>query len=231
VTPAKPFPTSRVYTGNATRSAQALRLHRESRGEPGMKKLCLSATLFALALSGSASRARAAQPEDKTPPSYDMKGQSLADLDDLHKKFVSLAQATPAEKFAWRPGEGVRSVSEAFLHVAAMNFGMPAQIGATPAPGYKKDGYESSTTDKAAIIAQLNQSFDYVHAYVESMSNADFAKPELKFGPQANAGDIIYIIIADDHEHLGQSVAYARVNGIVPPWTAEAAAKAKAEKK
>jgi uncharacterized damage-inducible protein DinB len=194
-----------------------------------MKKLCLSATLFALALSGSASRA--AQPEDKTPPSYDMKGQSLVDLDDLHKKFVSLAQATPAEKFAWRPGEGVRSVSEAFLHVAAMNFGMPAQIGATPAPGYKKDGYETSTTDKAAIIAQLNQSFDYVHAYVESMSNADFAKPEVKFGPQANAGDIVYIIIADDHEHLGQSVAYARVNGIVPPWTAEAAAKAKAEKK
>jgi uncharacterized damage-inducible protein DinB len=196
-----------------------------------MKKLCLSATLFVLALAGSASRGRAAQPDDKTPPSYDMKGQSLVDLDDLHKKFVSLAQATPADKFAWRPGEGVRSVSEAFLHVAAMNFGMPAQIGATPASGYKKDGYETSTTDKAAIIAQLNQSFDYVHAYIQSMSNADFAKPEVKFGPQANAGDVIYIIIADDHEHLGQSVAYARVNGIVPPWTADAAAKAKAEKK
>jgi uncharacterized damage-inducible protein DinB len=191
-----------------------------------MKKLCVSTTLIALALSGSLGRALGAPPEDKTPPSYDMKGQSLADLDDLHKKFVGLAQATPADKFAWRPGAGVRSVSEAFLHVAAMNYGMPAAIGATPAPGYKKDGYETSTTDKAAIIAQLNQSFDYVHAYVESMSNADFAKPELKFGPQANAGDIIYIIVADDHEHLGQSVAYARVNGIVPPWTAEAAAKA-----
>jgi hypothetical protein len=195
-----------------------------------MKKLCVSAMLFALALYGSASRTRAAQPEDKTPPSYDMKGQSLVDLDDLHQKFVSLAQATPADKFTWRPGDGVRSVSEAFLHVAAMNFGMPAQIGATPAPSYKKDGYETYTTDKAAIIAQLNQSFEYVHSYVESMSNGDFAKPEVKFGPQANAGDVIYIIIADDHEHLGQSVAYARINGIVPPWTAEAAAKAKAQK-
>jgi uncharacterized damage-inducible protein DinB len=195
-----------------------------------MKNLCLSALLFALAFCGSAPRALAAQPEDKTSPSYDMKGQSLVDLDDLHKKFVRLAEAIPADKFTWRPGEGVRSISEAFLHVAAMNFGMPVQIGATPAPGYSKDGYEKSTTDKAKIIAQLNQSFDYVHAYVDSMTNADFAKPEPKFGPQANAGDIIYIIVADDHEHLGQSVAYARVNGIVPPWTADAA-KAKADKK
>jgi len=107
-----------------------------------MKKVCLSALLFALALAGSTARARAAQPEDKTPPSYDMKGQSLVDLDDLHKKFVSLAEAIPAEKFTWRPGEGVRSISEAFLHVAAMNFGMPPETGAAPAPGYQKDGYE-----------------------------------------------------------------------------------------
>ena len=194
-----------------------------------MKKLCLWALLFALALSGSARRAIAAQPEDKTSPSYDMKGQSLVDLDDMHKKFVSLAEAIPAEKFTWRPGEGVRSISEAFLHVADMNFQMPVAIGATPAPGYQKDGYEKSTTDKAKVIEQLNKSFDYVHAYVDAMTNADFAKPEPKFGPQANAGDIIYIIVADDHEHLGQSVVYARVNGIVPPWTADAE-KAKAEK-
>jgi uncharacterized damage-inducible protein DinB len=195
-----------------------------------MKNICLSVLLFALAVSGSATRALAAHPEDKTPPSYDMKGQSLQDLDDMHKKFVRLAEAIPADKFTWRPGEDVRSVSEAFLHVADMNFQMPVAIGATPAPGYKKEGYEKSTTDKAKVIDQLNQSFDYVHAYVDSMTNADFAKPELKFGPQANAGDIIYIIVADDHEHLGQSVAYARLNGVVPPWTADRLKK-QAEKK
>jgi uncharacterized damage-inducible protein DinB len=195
-----------------------------------MKNLCFSALLFAFALSASATRTLAAQPEDKTPPSYDMKAQSLQDLEDMHKKFVSLAEATPADKFTWRPGEGVRSVSEAFLHVADMNFQMPVAIGATPAPGYKKEGYEKATTDKAKVIEQLNQSFDYVHAYVDSMTNADFAKPEPKFGPQANAGDIIYIIVADDHEHLGQSVAYARLNGIVPPWTADRLKKQQQQK-
>jgi uncharacterized damage-inducible protein DinB len=192
-----------------------------------MKNLALSALVFALLASGTAARgaAQAAQSVDKTSPSYDMKAQSLQDLDDMHKKFVRLAEAIPADKFTWRPGDGVRSFSEVFLHVADMNFQMPPQIGAASAPGYKKDGYEKSTTDKAAIIEQLSQSFQYVHAYVETMTNADFAKPETKFGPEANAGDIIYIIVADDHEHLGQSVAYARVNGIVPPWTADAMKK------
>jgi uncharacterized damage-inducible protein DinB len=192
-----------------------------------MKTFFLSALLFALAIGGTArhAAAQATQSADKTSPSYDMKAQSLQDLDDMHQKFYRLAQAIPADKFAWRPGEGVRSISEAFLHVADMNFQMPVTIGATPAPGYKKEGFEKSTTDKAKVIEQLNQSFDYVHAYVDGMTNADFAKLEPKFGPQANAGDIIYIIVADDHEHLGQSVAYARVNGIVPPWTADAAKK------
>jgi len=192
-----------------------------------MKNLVLSALVFALLASGTAARgaAQAAQAADKTSPSYDMKAQSLFDLEDMHKKFVRLAEAIPAEKYTWRPGDGVRSISEAFLHVADMNFQMPLAIGATPAPGYKKEGYEKSTTDKAAIIEQLSQSFRYVHAYVEQMTNADFAKPETKFGSEANAGDIIYIIITDDHEHLGQSVAYARINGIVPPWTADAMKK------
>ena len=196
-----------------------------------MKNLVLSAMVFALLACGTAARgaAQAAQAADKTSPSYDMKAQSLQDLDDMHKKFVTLAEAIPAEKFTWRPGEGVRSISEAFLHVADMNFQMPPQIGATPAPGYKKEGYEKSTTDKAAIIKQLSESFEYVHAYVEQMTNADFAKLEPKFGPEANAGDIIYIIVVDDHEHLGQSVAYARVNGIVPPWTVAAMKRKQAQ--
>jgi uncharacterized damage-inducible protein DinB len=196
-----------------------------------MKNLVRSALVFALLASGTAARgaAQAAQSVDKTSPSYDMKAQSLQDLDDMHKKLVRLAEAIPADKFTWRPGEGVRSFSEVFLHVADMNFQMPVAIGATPAPGYKKDGYEKSTTDKAAIIEQLSQSFQYVHAYVDTMTNADFAKPETKFGPEANAGDIIYLIVTDDHEHLGQAVAYGRVNGIVPPWTADRLKKQQAK--
>src|ERR1700674_4042510 len=98
-----------------------------------MKNLVLSALVFALLAGGTAARraAQAAQAADKTSPSYDMKAQSLVDLDDMHKKFVRLAEAIPAEKFTWRPGDGVRSISEVFLHVADLNFQMPPAIGAT----------------------------------------------------------------------------------------------------
>jgi uncharacterized damage-inducible protein DinB len=76
----------------------------------------------------------------------------------------------------------------------------------------------------------LNKTWDFAQKTINGMSNADFAKLLPKLGPQANAGDVVYILVADAHEHLGQVVAYARENGIVPPWTAEAQKKA-AEKK
>ena len=158
-------------------------------------------------------------------PSYDMKGHSHSRISTTctRSSFASL-EADSAEKshLAARRRKRPLDQWQVFLHVADMNFQMPAAIGATPAPGYKKDGYETSTTDKAKIIAQLNQSFEYVHSSVEQHDRtATSPSPRRSSAPQANAGDIIYIIVADDHEHLGQSVAYARVNGIVPPWTAD----------
>jgi hypothetical protein len=103
-------------------------------------------------------------------------------------------------------------------------------MGATPPADFPAKGFEKSTTDRARIVDELNRSWDFAQNTINGMTNADFAKLLPKLGPQANAGDVVYILVADAHEHLGQSVAYARVNGIVPPWTAEAAKKA-AEKK
>jgi uncharacterized damage-inducible protein DinB len=98
-------------------------------------------------------------------------------------------------------------------------------MGTAPAPGFDGKGFEKSTTDKAKIIDWLNKSFTYSIASVNSMSNADFAKALPKLGPDANEGDVIYLMVVHAHEHLGQSIAYARANGVVPPWTAAAAKK------
>jgi uncharacterized damage-inducible protein DinB len=177
------------------------------------------------AQAGSSMAAPAAQAADKTAPSYDLKGQAALDLADLQKKFTSLAEAIPAEKYSWRPEAGVRSINELFLHVAAAGFGFPTMMGTAPAPGFDGKGFEKSTTDKAKIIDWLNKSFTYSIASVNSMSNADFAKALPKLGPDANEGDVIYLMVVHAHEHLGQSIAYARANGVVPPWTAAAAKK------
>jgi uncharacterized damage-inducible protein DinB len=169
----------------------------------------------------TAQAAASSQAADKTPPSYDLKPQALQDLADLQKKFVSLAKAIPSDKYNWRPMEGVRSFGEVFLHVAGTNFQLAPAIGAPPIPGFKADGYDKSAMDKAQIVDKLNQSFEYARDAIEKMSNADFKKPLKQFGPDANAGDIVYLIVTHTHEHLGQSIAYARMNGIVPPWTAQ----------
>jgi len=164
--------------------------------------------------------------QDKTPPSYDMKAQAIVDLQGLQKKYTELAESIPADKYTWRPEPGARSVSELFLHVASANYGIPTMMtGTAPAPDFQREGFEKSTTDKAKIIEQLNKSFAYALAAVQDMSNADFAKAEKKLGPDANDGDVIYLLVTHNHEHLGQSIAYARVNGITPPWTVEAQKK------
>jgi len=179
--------------------------------------VCLVSTL-----AGSAVIARAQAPQsstDTTAPSYDMKAQALLDLQGVNKKCVDLAQAIPSDKLTWRPSPDSRSFAEVFLHVAGERYGILSMMGATPPDGFKAKDFEKSTTDKDKIVEDLNQSWDFTEKSINGMSNADFAKLMPKLGPQANEGDVIYILVADAHEHLGQLIAYARQNGIVPPWT------------
>jgi uncharacterized damage-inducible protein DinB len=182
------------------------------------------------ALAMAAPAAPADEPADHTAPSYDMKAQALLDLERVQKRFVDLANAVPADKLTWRPSADSRSFAEVLLHVAGERYGILSLMGAELPAGLDRKGFEKSTTDRARIVEELNKSWEFAQKTIQGMTNADFAKLLPKLGPQANAGDVVYILVADAHEHLGQSVAYARENGIVPPWTVEAQKKA-AEKK
>jgi DinB family protein len=202
-----------------------------------MKRIILSSALLLLSLSAGAVSAfsqiatpSAAAPADNTPPSYDMKPQSLLDLEGVQKKFIALAGAIPANTLTWRPAPDARSFAEVFLHVSGERYGFLGLMDTPPPAGFDGKTFEKSTTDRARIVEELNKSWDFTKTAINGMTNADFAKPLPKLGPQANAGDVIYLLVADAHEHLGQLVAYARANGIVPPWTVEAQ-KAAAEKK
>lgn len=200
-----------------------------------MHRVLLVLVLLVAGLSAAATRASAQNSDasaaaDHTAPSYDMKAQSLLDLERVQKKFVDLANALPADKLTWRPSPDARSFAELFLHVAGERYGILGLMGATPPASFDGKTFEKSTTDKTQIIAELNRTWDFAQNAIKAMSNTDFAKLLPKLGPEANAGDVVYILVADAHEHLGQAVAYARVNNIVPPWTV-AAQKNAAEKK
>jgi uncharacterized damage-inducible protein DinB len=203
-----------------------------------MKKIYLPVLAFSFLLAGGATRAadpvkssqpaQAAQAKDTTPPSYDMKPQSLQDLDILNQKFVALAQAIPADKFTWQPADGTRSIAAVFLHVSGERYGILGLMGAPPPEGVDVKNIEKSTTDKAQVIEALNKSWAYTKSTIDKMTNGEFAKPQPKLGPDANSGDVVYLLVGDAHEHLGQIVAYARFNGIVPPWTVAAQKRAAA---
>jgi uncharacterized damage-inducible protein DinB len=199
-----------------------------------MNKLFLACLLVAMSLGSVAVATPTHSADDTsvdhTSPSYDLKAQALLDLETMQKKFVDLANAVPADKLTWRPSPDSRSFAEVFLHVAGERYGILNLMGTELPAGFDRKTFEKSTTDRAQIVAELNKSWAFTQKTIQAMPNAEFAKLLPKLGPQANAGDVVYILVADAHEHLGQSVAYARENGIVPPWTAEVQKQA-AEKK
>jgi uncharacterized damage-inducible protein DinB len=138
-----------------------------------------------------------------------------ANLDEIQEKILSLAEATPADKFSWRPAPGVRSVSEVYMHIAGGNYFLSTFIGVKP-PKMTGD-LEKTVTRKEDVLAELKRSFDHLRTSAASVK--DLEKPVKMFGNQTSQRGVLMTILSHLHEHLGQSVAYARMNGVVPPWS------------
>lgn len=140
-------------------------------------------------------------------------------LDEVEEKLVSLAEAVPAEKYSWRPADGVRSISEVYMHIAGGNYLLPSFIGITPPDGINRD-MEKTVVDKPKVIEAMKQSFVHLREATLKIPDADLDKKANLFGREASYREVFMIISNHCHEHLGQSIAYARINGITPPWSA-----------
>lgn len=149
----------------------------------------------------------------------------LGQLERVKGQVVSLENAVPQDKFTWRPAEGVRSISEVYLHIAGSNYFIVGFTGVKPPANSKID--EKGTTDKAQIADALKTSFEWTKNAVSKMSDADLEKEIQMFGMKTSVRNALLILLSHIHEHLGQSIAYARTNGVVPPWTEEQQAQLK----
>jgi uncharacterized damage-inducible protein DinB len=140
------------------------------------------------------------------------------EFDHASRQLLQLAEATPADKFAWRPAAGVRSMAEVYMHIAVANQFLLAQAGAKPSVDLSKLGKdpERSITDKAGVIKFLKESFDAARSAYQT---ADLQQKVQLFKKEVTAGDVFLRLLVHNHEHMGQAVAYARMNGIVPPWS------------
>jgi hypothetical protein len=162
-----------------------------------------------------------------------VKGDMIAWIKDAEEKLIMLAEATPEAKYSFRPSKDVRTSGEVFMHVAAANYGLPSFWGVTPPAGFEFATYEKSITKKADIQKALKESFAHMEQALMSASDADFERAVEFFGMKTTVRGGYMLLLSHAHEHLGQSIAYARMNDIVPPWTAkqQAEMKAQADKK
>jgi uncharacterized damage-inducible protein DinB len=158
----------------------------------------------------------ALQNAKKAAPKDGFRTELLADLDDVQSKIVALANAVPADKYSWRPGPDVRSISEVFMHIAGTNYFLATFLG-VKAPADLPD--MEKITDKARVVVELQKSFDHLRAIVKSMPDADLEKPVNFMGSPTTRRGLLITALNHMHEHLGQSIAYARMNRVVPPWS------------
>jgi hypothetical protein len=153
-----------------------------------------------------------------------VKASFLNDLETLRGKFLGLAQAFPQDKYTWRPMDGVRSVSEVLMLAAfeGYNF-IPSTFGAKGADlGPREEAAKLRTlSDKTQVIEHLNKGFAHAKKELEALDAATLTgKRKIMISPNPLAiTDIALGVGGDLHEHLGQLIAYARMNHIVPPWS------------
>ena len=152
------------------------------------------------------------------PPKSGFRAEFLRDLADVQKKIEDLAAAVPAEKYTWRPAAGVRSVSEVYMHIAGGNYFLASFVGMKPPT--KDEQTLEQINDKARVLAELRKSFDHIRMAALNARDADLDKPIKMFGNDTTVRGAFITALNHLHEHLGQSIAYARMNGVVPPWSA-----------
>lgn len=133
---------------------------------------------------------------------------------------MQLAQAIPADKYAWSPQKGVRSVAQVCAHIASANYFFASRLGAKIPEDVNMETLETDLKTKDAIAAELKRSYDLAINAVKNTPDASLAnKVEFPFPGEFTSMSAILIILAHSNEHLGQLIAYARMNEITPPWS------------
>jgi len=136
----------------------------------------------------------------------------------VSSQLIALAEATPEEKFAWRPAKGVRSTSEVYMHIVVANFGL-LNVTGPKMPADLKEGMDTTVTSKAEVIKWLKRSLEAVRAAHASVTPADLQRKVHIHDRDATVDGMYLRIIVHANEHMGQLIAYARMSGVVPPWS------------
>ena len=145
-----------------------------------------------------------------------LRGEMLKDLTQLERKVVGLAEAFSQEQYGWRPAEGIRSVSESLMHLAAANHQI---LGAFDMEMPEGVGEMEEITDKGQVVAAVKGAIEAVRQAIHATADDQMDQKIPFFGGEWSRRAVLYLCASHMHEHLGQSIAYARSVGVVPPWS------------
>jgi uncharacterized damage-inducible protein DinB len=157
-----------------------------------------------------------------------IRGEIIASMKDAGSKIEELSAAVPDGKYTWKPSKDVRSVGQVYLHVVAANYLIPSFLGIQPT--MSKDELiklDSQTMEPAKIRQMLKDSYAWAEKAVADIPDSDLDAPLEFFGMKWTKRSAMLLLASHSHEHLGQSIAYARANNVVPPWTARELAEKK----
>ena len=156
--------------------------------------------------------------------SLELQRDLQSDVANLEGKYVSLAEAMPAATWDWRPMAGVRSVGELFCHVAGANYRIPGFFGVEqPADAAEIEALcaeADPVASREGAIEALRRSFAFAREAVVAVPDERLGAATKLFGRDTTNRAAMLLYVTHMHEHLGQAVAYARSNGVVPPWSA-----------
>lgn len=169
-------------------------------------------------------------PATLTTPTSGARLEFLDEVSYYEQRFLRLAEAIPAEKYNWRPAEGVRSIGDVYMHVVGGNYNFARMLG-TPLPATLDIRTLTATTgDKTKDIQALKDSFAHFRNAVLAVKDSDLDKEIKTPRGQTTIRGSFFFISGHFGEHLGQSIAYARLVGVVPPWTEERQRQQEADK-
>jgi uncharacterized damage-inducible protein DinB len=186
----------------------------------GVFLLCCLTIGFAVCANAQEKPAEKPQATASVPTA----GPRLEFLDEVsyyEQRYERLADAIPAEKYNWRPAEGVRTIGDVYMHIVTANYGFAKMLGMPYPAGLDPKVLVAGANDKTKVIQALKDSFAHMREAILAIKESDLEKEIKTPRGQTTIRGAFFMISGHYGEHLGQSVAYARSIGIVPPWTEE----------
>ena len=174
----------------------------------------VAATLVALLAPTPAARAQSAP---AAPAGF--RDEFLHQFDGSMEKVIALAEAVPAERYSRPAVPSAMPLGRIFAHIASYNYEYPARaMGIAPPAGIDRDTLER-VAEKAQVVALLRRSAEHVRQSVRRMPEAQLGQMTTLYGRRVPQWSVLLQLLAHMNDHMGQSIAYARASGTVPPWS------------